>query len=85
MVRTKLRIDIFTLSKQTADECERPPFTMQKTTFYDTKGRVLQCKTRPFTSALIINDLQAWQEMRAKRCQSFSEYVTVETTRSFFM
>ena len=41
---------------------------MQKDTSYMVKGRVLQCKTRPFAEALIIRQLQSSGEWRRKSC-----------------
>ena len=41
---------------------------MRKATFYRVKGRVLQCKTRPFAEALIIRQLQSGGRWRQKSC-----------------
>jgi len=36
------------LSSSYKEQSKRRPFTIQKGTFYDVKGHLLQCKTCPF-------------------------------------
>ena len=38
---------------------ERPRFASQKAIFYNAKGRVSHCETRPFDNSLAISELTA--------------------------
>ena len=64
-----MNISILSLSNRTADEPERPRFTVQKAVFYKLKGHLLQAERRPFANALILNRLQRGTNRPATRCK----------------